>query len=107
MKRIAQVLFVLTLATTLAGAASADPVTPRVDRRQVVQRMRIRDGVRSGELTPREARRLRMGERHIRRVERRAKSDCVVTPRERVRMNRQLNRESRRIHRLKHNGRSA
>ena len=106
MKRIAQMIFALVLVTTLAGAASAGTDTPRVDRRQVVQRARMRQGVQSGQLTPREARHLRKSERHIRRMERRAKADGVVTPGERARLNHAQNRESRRIHRLKHNGRS-
>ena len=107
MKRIAQILFALALVTTLAGAASAGTDTPRVDRRQTVQRGRIRQGVQSGQLTPREARHLRRGERHIRRVERRTKSDGLVTRGERARLNHMENRESRRIYRLKHNGRSS
>ena len=106
MKRIAQILFALALVTTLAGVASAGTATPRINHRRVVQRARIRQGVRSGELTPREARHLRKGERHIARMERRAKADGQVTPRERARLNRAENRQSRRIYRLKHNGRS-
>lgn len=106
MKRIAQILFALVIVTTLAGVASANTYTPRVDHRRVVQRARIRQGVRSGQLTPREARRLRMGERHIRRMERRTKADGHVTRGERWHLNHAQNRESRRIYRLKHNRRS-
>ena len=69
--------------------------------------MRIPLGVRSGELTPGEAARLRAGQGHMRRMERRAKSDGVVTPGERVRLNHAQNRQSRKIARLKHNGRSS
>ncbi len=105
MKRIAQVLFAIVVATTLAGAASASPATPRIDQRRAIQHARIREGVRSGRLTPREARRLRRDERHIGRMERRIKADGVVTGRERWRMNRALNRESRRIGRFEHNRR--
>jgi len=107
MKRIAQILFALAFVTTLASVASAGTYTPRIDHRRAVQRARIRQGVKSGELTPGEARHLRKGERHIRRMERRAKADGNVTPRERARLNRAENRESRRIHRLKHNQRKA
>ena len=107
MKRIAQVLFALALVTTLAGAASAHPNTPRLDHRRAVQRARIHEGVRSGRLTPREAHRLRAGERHIGRTERRMKADGRMTYRERARLNRMENRQSRRIYRLKHNGRAA
>jgi hypothetical protein len=106
MKRIAQVLFVLALVTTLAGAASANTATPRVDHRRAVERARIHQGVRSGQLTPREQRRLNAHQRHIRRTERRMKSDGNVSRGERTRLNHMQNRQSRRIHRLKHNGRS-
>ena len=47
---------------------------------------------------------LRRGQRHVNRIEQRAKADGNVTARERVRLNRAQNRQSRHIHRLKHNG---
>ncbi len=92
------------IATTFAGMASAS-VTPRVDRREARQWVRIHQGVRSGQLTRGEAMWLRGGERRIRCMERIAKSDGVVTPRERLRLQRALDRESRAIFRLKHNHR--
>ena len=103
MKRIGLWVLIAAFAATFAGTASAGVRTSRVDRREARQQLRIQQGVRSGELSPGEAARLRAGERHIRRAEWRAKSDGVVTPRARVRLNRALNRESRRIYRLKHN----
>ena len=107
MKRIAKILIALVLMTTLAGAASAAPCMSRVDHRRVVERARIHQGVRSGRLTWGEARRLNMHQRHIVRAERRAKSDGFVSRGERARLNHMQNRQSRRIFRLKHNGRSA
>jgi len=104
-------LFTLMLFAALAAAAvnanvaSANDSTPRVDRREVRQHVRIRQGVRSGELTRREAMRLRMGQRHVDRMELRAKADGRVGPRERMRLERAQNRQSRHIYRLKHNGR--
>jgi hypothetical protein len=106
MKRIVTVLFAAALVATLAGIAAAQTYTPRIDRREARQHARIRQGVRSGELTPGETRELRQGQRHVRRMEWRAKADGRVTPRERVRVNRALDRQSRAIYRLKHNGRS-
>ncbi|MBI1796017.1 MAG: hypothetical protein HY076_05035 [Candidatus Eisenbacteria bacterium] len=88
----------------VASAAFAD--TPGIDRREVRQHERIAQGARSGELTRGEARRLRAGQRHVRRMERRAKADGVVTPRERARITRAQNHQSRTIRRLKHNGRT-
>jgi len=49
---------------------------------------------------------LRRDQRHIARVERRAKADGVVTPQERRRITHAQNRENRRIYRLKHNHRT-
>lgn len=103
MKSLRVMCLTLTLAALTATMAAAQTATPRVERREVRQDARIHQGVRSGELTRREAMRLRAGQRHVDRIEQRAKSDGVVTPRERVRIGRAQNLESRRIHRLKHN----
>ena len=106
MKPFQILLFSAVLAVASVSLAAAHPVTPRVDRREARQHMRIRQGVRSGELTPREAARLRAGQAHVHGMERRAKSDGRVTLRERARIERAQDRQSRRIARLKHNGRS-
>lgn len=103
MRRIHVVLLVTALVSMIATAARAG--TPRIDRREARQHVRIAQGVRSGELTRGEAARLRAGQRHVHRMERRAKADGVVTRGERARMTRAQNRESRAIHRLKHNER--
>jgi hypothetical protein len=84
----------------VAGSASAG--TPRYDARQAHQQQRIVNGVKSGELTMRETRRLAAGQVHLNRVERRAKADGVVTARERAHMQHEENQQSRRIHRQKH-----
>jgi hypothetical protein len=105
MKLTTTITLTLAMLVAFAAIAVAHPVTPRVDRREARQELRIRHGWRSGELTRRETARLRAGERHIRRMEWRAKADGRVTPRERARLNRALNRESRAIRRLKHNAR--
>ena len=101
---IARVLCLsLSLVVVTAVAASAQTATPRINHRQVRQEARIHQGVKSGELTRGEAMRLQAGERHIEGMKLRAKSDGVVTPQERARITRTQNRESARIHRLKHN----
>ncbi len=106
MKRIVTLCVAAMLVAVLVSAASANPVTPRVDRREARQHARIAQGVRSGELTPAEAARLRAGQRVVHRVERRAKADGVVTARERTRLARVQNHESRAIYRKKHNART-
>ncbi len=85
-----------------AGAASAQS-TPGADWRQHNQSQRIFNGVQDGSLTLRETGQLVRGQARIHNQERRFKSDGVVTRRERVRMHRTLNRQSRRIYRRKHN----
>jgi hypothetical protein len=102
-KRILLVVAAVALASLGAEIASAG--TPRIDRREVRQHVRIHQGVRSGQLTRVEAARLRAGQRHVHRMERRAKADGCVTFRERARITRAQNHESRVIYRLKHNPR--
>ena len=106
MKRWNQLVLVAAAITALAaGSASAQTATPRVDRREAMQRARIRQGIQSGQLSRGEARSLLHGERRIHRMEWRAKRDGHGSPRERLRLNRALNHQSARIWRLKHNGR--
>jgi hypothetical protein len=91
------------LGLALMGVAvSASAGTPRYDARQAHQQQRIVNGVKSGELTMRETRRLAAGQVHLNRVERRAKADGVVTARERAHLQHEANQQSRRIYRQKH-----
>jgi len=84
----------------LAGMSFA-----QVNARRENQQDRIAQGVRSGSLTPRETARLENQEARINHeVHRdRAANGGHLTPGERAHVNRQLNRESARIYRAKHN----
>ncbi len=73
-----------------------------INARKVNQQHRIAQGVRSGQLTPRETARLETREAHINRQEARMKADGKFTPAERARINREQNRTSRAIYRQKH-----
>ncbi len=88
-------LAVIAIAPAMAG-------TQRLDAREANQRARIHQGVKSGELTRPEARRLKVGEARLNYNEARAKADGVVTPAERARLNNEANRESARIYQQKH-----
>lgn len=91
-----------------AGAAAADgSQTPNLDKREVRQERRITQGIRSGQLTPAEAANLQAREAKLNAHEARAKSDGVVTKKERARLQAEANRDSRAIHRKKHNARVA
>ena len=86
---------------TLASPSHAG--TPWVDQRQDRQWNRIYDGIQSGRLTASEAASLLRGQAHVYRMERRFKSDGVVTLGERLRLHNALNRQSARIYAKKHN----
>ncbi len=75
-----------------------------VDQRQHNQADRIRQGVRSGELTRDEARGLVKEQREIRQTERQYKSDGVLTRDERKDLRQQQNQTSRHIYQEKHDG---
>jgi hypothetical protein len=95
-------ILIAALAVIATAPAFAGTNTPHYDQRQHNQRERIANGVQNGELTMRETRRLAAGQVHLNRVERRAKSDGVVTSRERAHMQHEENQQSRRIYRQKH-----
>ena len=92
-----------TAALSTGGAAYAE--LGWVDDRQATQRERIRDGVASGELTRKEARKLRKQQRRINRMEDRFGADGHYTWREKRRLDRALDKASKRIYRGKHNDR--
>jgi hypothetical protein len=88
----------------LGAAVIASAHTPLIDKREHHQQARIREGLKSGELTRREFLRLESEQSRIRFAEAKAKSDGIVTCRERLRLNRMLDRASRDIYRQKHDG---
>lgn len=96
---------VLLAAVFILGASTVSMAgSHSINARERNQQRRINQGIRSGELTRREARRLEANEARIRTDERFARADGKVTPRERARLQRELNRESRGIYRQKHDG---
>jgi hypothetical protein len=84
----------------LAPLASARSIGKRKDNQQD----RIAQGVKSGELTPRETTRLERKEGALNREVRaeRTLNHGKLTPAEKKQINRQQNRLSRQIHRNKH-----
>lgn len=105
MKKI-MTLLIITGLTGIFSAAALGQTTPGVDRRQRIQRNRVKAGVRSGQVTRREARSIRRSTAGNRRLERRVKAEGRVTWKERSRLHRKENRSSRKIFRAKHNKRN-
>jgi len=97
MKSISRTLILLSL-LTLAGQAMATSI----NQKQHNQRQRIAQGVATGELTKKETKRLVNGQRELNRMQRRAKSDGVVTRKERVRLHAKAGLESAKIAKNKH-----
>ncbi|MFL6215221.1 MAG: hypothetical protein ACJ74J_15160 [Blastocatellia bacterium] len=99
-------LFSLTLSAVfiLGLGVAAFAHTPYIDRREHREQQRIRQGVRSGELTRRETRRLEMEQAHIRGYEWYAKSDGHVSRAEHRRLDHMLDRANRDIYHQKHDG---
>lgn len=80
--------------------------TPRGDKRMDVQKTRIKNGVKNGSLTKKETARIRSQRKQIKSKARVAKSDGVVTRKERHSLRRDLNKSSKTIYRSKHNKRT-
>lgn len=96
-------LAAVAVTTLAAGSAfAANGATPGVDQRQANQERRIDQGIASGELTKREARRLDAQQDRIDRAENRAKADGQVTKAERARLAQRQQNASRDIARQKH-----
>ncbi len=95
-------LAVAAIAAIAGPALAQSAATPGIDQRQANQERRIDQGIASGELNARETARLERGQQRVENMEARAKSDGVVTKRERARIHAAQDRQSKRIYRQKH-----
>jgi hypothetical protein len=101
-------IFAVLLAGIVGGNAwtqeqPASKKTPRITHRQVKQQARIKQGVKSGELTKGETIRLEKEQAKIQADKKEAKADGKVTPQERRKIKKEQNKTSRHIKRSKHN----
>ena len=71
-------------------------------KRQAVQQKRIRKGVKSGEITKKEARKLKREQKIIQKEVRDAKEDGVITPKEKAKIKHMQNKASKDIYEEKH-----
>jgi hypothetical protein len=93
----------ILLSLTVTSFAHGNNKVPVARKRQHEQQQRIRQGIRSDELTKREVRGLTKEQRDIQREIHQAKADGVVTPGERREIQQEQNQASRHIYRAKHN----
>lgn len=104
MKRIFSMVLPLVAVILMAGAAFAGNINdPGIQNRIGEQQGRIDTGIASGQLTRPEAAILQDNINWIRTEEARLKADGRLTPQERKRLNRMLDRNSNMIHKKKHN----
>jgi hypothetical protein len=96
LKGIAMTAASLMLVGNLAFAQST------INQRERRQQRRIADGVRDGELTRREVRKLEKEQARIHRREAKAKSDGEFTAKERAKIRKQQKKASRHIYKEKH-----
>jgi hypothetical protein len=73
--------------------------------RQRQQKQRIQHGIASGQITPREAKKLYRDQRQVRQLRRHFLADGNLSRRERNTLKERLDRSSNRIYRYKHNHR--
>ncbi len=111
-----RIIFVLTLCLTFALTivVGAQPETttqpgtktPGVKTRQKVQAKRIKHGVRNKQLTARETASVVKDAKEIKADKAAAKADGTVTGAERKEIHQDMNQNSRKIYRKKHNSRT-
>ncbi len=103
---VASIVLGLFCGIVLAQEQTPPPKTPRITKKQIHQQTRIKQGVKSGELTKGEIKRLEKEQAKIQHDKRAAKADGKVTPQEREKIRREQRKSSRDIYRLKHNERT-
>jgi len=108
MKKPMTVMLAGAMSAVMLSSAFAGPTDdPGIQKREQNQEKRIDQGVKSGELTPREAGKLEREQAKIKQDEARMKSDGKLTPKERRKLEREQNQASKDIYKKKHNKRKA
>ncbi len=99
---IAGLTFLLAAEVAYGQTQNYSTNDPGIQQRMQNQERRIQQGVNSGELTPKEAGKLEAREAKIRQDEERMKSDGNLTPKERQKLSKELDKASNRIYNQKH-----
>lgn len=100
-------LFAALVTAIALPAAAQGTATPAVDQRQANQEARIQQGVATGELTGKEAAKLEKGQAKVQAMKEKATADGKVTPKERAKLAKAQNKQSKKIHRQKHDAQKA
>jgi len=101
------------MSAVLAGVLISAPLvwagdaTPEVNARQKNQQDRIKQGVKSGELTKGDTAKMEKQQRHIKQEKKQAKADGKVTVAEQTKLQQDQDKASRQISRAKRNDKAA
>lgn len=103
---LAVMCVVLLVSSSFAGASSCPGTgakAPKAAQRMNNQKARIKQGVKSGELTKEEAKSLREGQKETKEMMKTATEDGTVTKEERGEIKQKIQEESKEIAEAKHN----
>lgn len=100
-----RLIFILLLGAGIWTTSFAQVCTPAIGQTQIRQQQRIHQGIRSGELTHREAHQLKRQQGQIQQMKRRAKADGRVTRGEKARIRATQRHANRNVAMKKHNRR--
>ena len=104
MKYLIMVIFTFGILSVMdSGSLLAQDKTPIIHKREVKQNNRIKEGVKTGQLTKGEAKYLQQEQKEIRKSKRVAKQDGKVTKGERRMIKSEQNQANKDIYKLKHN----
>jgi peptidoglycan hydrolase CwlO-like protein len=105
-------LFVFSVVALHAETAAAQPAAvktpgtkdPKINKHQKNQKKRIKQGVKNGQLTKEEAKKLKEEQKKIREKEKEMKADGTLTKEERKELKGELKEQSKEIYKEKHDG---
>ncbi|HSW64865.1 MAG TPA: hypothetical protein VLH56_16375 [Dissulfurispiraceae bacterium] len=91
----------ITLSLAVAPALAAGTDSPGIDQRQVNQQKRIDQGVQSGQLTEKEAKKLNRQQDRINKKETKMKENGKLTKKERAKLKKKQDQASKKIYKEK------
>jgi hypothetical protein len=100
--QIVKMTVALSIATLLSGAALAQTAAEKDQQRDVNQQQRIEQGLKSGELSTKEAGRLEREQQHVDRMEAHDLKDGHISAAEQARLTKAQNAASADIYKQKH-----
>ena len=103
---IAMIFMALTVSrVSMAQEQTPPQIKSKITQRQINQQKKIKQGVKSGQLTRGETRRLERQQARIQMTKQtdKAENGDKLTPKEKAHINRMQNHASRHIYRAKHN----